>query len=196
MKKINLMLTGIAVAFLFTSGSAQAGPNGLLARNGAGPGISAQAQVEEEPEQEPEKSRFSGALDIRIQSEEDRLNPPAELVLTGPSGAKTGYDPRTGSTYQEIPGSSYEWETTQEGRGPREVIIHVARAAGGLYGLRLIATRTGKYRLWIRGYGGEDDIADVRFTDAKILKDTVQHYLINFTPAGPRLDVRRTRIKE
>lgn len=194
MNQVNRILAWLAVGFLLPAGLALGGPDYLLPRMGAG--VVAPAQMEEESGEEPERPPSAGALEIRIQSEEDRLNPPAELVLVNPFGAKTGYDPRTGSAYQEIPGSSYDWETTRGGRGPREVIIYVRNAASGLYSLRLIATRTGKYRLSIRGYDEEMSIADVRFTDAKILKDTVQHYLINFSRVGPRVDVRRTQVNE
>ncbi len=154
------------------------------------------APAQEEAGEEAPAPGLAGALEIRLASEEDRMNPPAEMVLTGPGQRRTGYDVRSGGVFQEIPGSSYEWEGSRGGWGPREVIIRVSNPASGLYSLRLIATRTGKYRLYMRGLDREQTAADLRFTDAKILKGTEQHYLINFSPEGPRLDARRTPSRE
>jgi len=158
--------------------------------------VSVPVQAEEEAGEEAAVPGFTGALEIRLQSEEDRLTPPAEMVLTDPRGKTTGYDPRTGTASQEIPGSSYDWESSRGVRGTRQVIVRVRNAANGLYTLRLIATRTGKYRLYLKGLDQYQTAADLRFTDAKILKGTVQHYLINFSREGPRLDARRTQTLE
>jgi len=158
--------------------------------------VAVPAQAQEEAGEEGAAPGFTGALEIRLQTEEDRLTPPAEMVLTDPRHRSTGYDPRTGTAFQEIPGSSYDWQSSRGVRGPREVVIYVRTPADGLYTLRLIATRTGKYRLYMRGLDQEQTAADLRFTDAKILKGTVQHYLINFSREGPRLDARRTKTLE
>jgi hypothetical protein len=171
-------------------------PASLWAAKGKTAVIPVPAQADEEAGEEAAAPGFAGALEIRLQSEEDRLNPPAEMVLTGPGRQKTGYDPKTGTAYQEIPGSSYDWESSKGGGGPREVIIHVRNAPSGLYTLRLIATRTGKYRLYLRGLDEDSSAAEVRFRDAKILQGTVQQYLVNFSREGPRLGVRRTQTRE
>ena len=67
---------------------------------------------------------YRGTLDIRIQSD-DRGSPPGELVLTDPSGDRTG---------------------------PEDTDIHLRNPMSGLYHLRIIGREIGVYTLFLKAY--------------------------------------------
>jgi len=105
-------------------------------------------------------------LDIRIQSENGG-SPPGELVLTDPSGDRTG---------------------------PEDTDIHLRNPMSGLYHLRIIGLEIGVYTLYLKAYSNSGGTSDVRFPHMTIQDGEVHHYRINFSAEGPKLDVRRTRV--
>jgi hypothetical protein len=107
-------------------------------------------------------------LNIRIQSD-DRGSPPGELVLTDPSGDRTG---------------------------PEATDIYLRNPMSGLYHLRIIGREIGVYTLYLKAYSDSGGSSDVRFPHMTIQDGEVHHYQINFSASGPKLDVRRTRITE
>ena len=132
------------------------------AQSGETPGIMQTVQYN----QEPEGRVYRGTLDIRIQSETGG-SPPGELVLTDPSGDRTG---------------------------PEATDIHRRNPMNGLYNLRVIGRKTGTYTLFLKAYSKSGGTSDVRFPHMTIQDGEVHHYDVNFSAEGPKLDVRRTRI--
>ena len=105
-------------------------------------------------------------LVISIESETGG-SPPAELMLTDPSGDRTG---------------------------PMTKDIHLSNPMSGLYNLRVIGRKTGVYTLFLKAYTASGSTSDVRFPHMTIKNGEVHHYDVNFSAEGPKLDVRRTRI--
>ncbi len=105
-------------------------------------------------------------LDIRIQSETGG-SPPGELMLTDPSGDRTG---------------------------PEDMEIHRRNPMSGLYNLRIIGLKTGVYTLYLKAYSASGSTSDVRFPHMNIKNGEVHHYDVNFSAEGPKLDVQRTRV--
>lgn len=105
-------------------------------------------------------------LNIRIQSD-DRGSPPGDLVLTDPSGDRTG---------------------------PETTAIHLRNPISGRYHLRIIGREIGVYTLFLKAYSDSGGTSDVRFPHMTIQDGEVHHYTINFSARGPKLDVRRTRV--
>ena len=105
-------------------------------------------------------------LDISIESETGG-SPPGELVLTDPSGDRTG---------------------------PEATEIHRRNPMSGLYNLRVNGLKTGVYTLFLKAYSASGSTSDVRFPHMNIKDGEVHHYDVNFSAEGPKLDVRRTRV--
>jgi hypothetical protein len=105
-------------------------------------------------------------LDISIESETGG-SPPGELVLTDPSGDRTG---------------------------PEAADIHLRNPISGLYNLRVIGQKTGTYILFLKAYTASGSTSDVRFPHMDIKNGEVHHYDVKFSAEGPKLDVRRTRV--
>jgi hypothetical protein len=105
-------------------------------------------------------------LDIRIQSDIGG-SPPGELMLTDPSGDRTG---------------------------PESTDIHLRNPMSGLYSLRVVGLKTGEYTLFFKAYSDSGSTSDVRFPHMTIKGGEVHHYQANFSAKGPKLDVRRTRV--
>ena len=116
----------------------------------------------------PGAAAVAQTLDIRIQSD-DRGSPPGELVLTDPSGNRTG---------------------------PYAPDIQLPNPMSGLYHLRVIGREIGVYTLYLKAYSASGSTSDVRFPHMTIQDGEVHHYQINFSARGPKLDVVRTRVTE
>jgi len=114
----------------------------------------------------PGAAAAAQTLDIRIQSETGG-SPPGELVLTDPSGDRTG---------------------------PEATDIHLPNPMSGFYNLRVIGRKTGTYTLFLKAYSESGSTSDVRFPHMTIKDGEVHHYDVNFSAEGPKLDVRRTRV--
>ena len=105
-------------------------------------------------------------LDIRIQSETGG-SPPVEVVLTDPSGDRTG---------------------------PEATDIHLPKPMNGLYKLRVKGLKTGTYTVFFKAYSDSGSTSDVRFAHMTIKNGEVHHYDVKFSAEGPKLGVRRTRV--
>ena len=105
-------------------------------------------------------------LNISIESETGG-SPPGELVVTDPSGDRTG---------------------------PYAPDIQLPNPMNGLYNLRVIGLKTGVYLLILKAYSGSGGTSDVRFPHMAIKNGEVHHYDVKFSAEGPKLDVRRTRV--
>jgi hypothetical protein len=146
-----------------------------------------------------EHYEFIGALDIRIHSSEEKLYPPAELLLVDQEGRKTGHNPQTNKTYMEIPHASYEEESISDAvsgaPGPVTKIIHIRNPINGEYRLNLIGKESSEYDLEIKGYDCQMNPSHEKFLNEKILKNSEQEYNIQYSnKKGSK--IRATPIKE
>jgi hypothetical protein len=146
-----------------------------------------------------EHYEFTGALDIRIHPSEEKLYPPAELLLIDQGGRKTGTDPRTHKTYMEIPHASYEEESISDAvsgmPGPGTKIINIRNPISGEYRLKVIGKESSEYDLEIRGYDCQMNPSHEKFLNKKILKNSEQEYIIHYSnQKGSK--IRATPVKE
>ena len=79
------------------------------------------------------------------------LHSPGELLVTDSQGRRTGFDPRTGQHYNEIPNSSY-WEDQLVDLEPVK-IFGVNNFAPEEYTIEVIGTGTGPYTLHVGASG-------------------------------------------
>jgi hypothetical protein len=114
----------------------------------------------------PVAAAVAQTLDISIESDTGG-SPPGELRLTDPSGDRTGPESRE---------------------------IHLRNPISGLYSLRVMGLKTGKYTLYLKAYSDSGSTSDVRFPHMAIKNGEVHHYDVKFSAEGPKLDVRRTRV--
>ncbi len=162
MNRVTKLSAWLAIWLFIASALAIFPGAAATAQSGETPGIMQTVQYNEEYE-----GRVSrGTLDIRIQSETGG-SPPGELVLTDPSGDRTG---------------------------PEDTDIHLRHPMSGLYHLRIIGLEIGVYTLYLKAYSSSGGTSDVRFPHMTIQDGEVHHYQIYFSARGPKLDVRRTRI--
>ena len=132
-----------------------------------------------------ERYEFTGALDVRIHSSEEKLHPPAELLLVDQHGRKIGHNPLTNKTYTEIPHAYYEEESISDAvsgmPGPVTKIIHIRNPINGEYRLKVIGMESSAYDLEIRGYDCQMNPSHEKFLNEKILKNSEQEYAIQYT---------------
>jgi hypothetical protein len=132
-----------------------------------------------------EHYEFLGALDIRIHSSEEKLHPPAELLLIDQQGRKTGHNPQTNKIYMEMPHSSYEEESISDAvsgmPGPVTYIIHIRNPISGEYRLNVIGKESSEYDLEIKGYDCQMNPSHETFLNEKILKNSEKGYTIQYS---------------
>ena len=91
-------------------------------------------------------------------------------------------------------GNSVLTDPAGDRTGPESREIHLSNPMSGLYNLRVSGRRTGTYLLILKAYTASGSTSDVRFPHMTIKPGEVRHYDVNFSAAGPKLDVRRTRV--
>ena len=82
-------------------------------------------------------------------------NAPADLLLTAPSGRRTGRDPRVGFAMNEIEGASYDSVPAaaadpSSASAPLANQLTVARPSEGPYEILVVGTRAGSYTLGVQ----------------------------------------------
>jgi hypothetical protein len=171
-----------------------AGPGSLQAESVQAPSGMMPAIVEKDlPKTGP---RYEGALDIRIHGEEDRLNPPAELLLVDPEGRRTDTDPRTGRTFSEMPNAFYEHEGIADlesgASGPETGIVYVRNPVSGDFTLKVIGKERFAYVLEVRGYDCEMGYSGRTFGHVNIHQNAEHIYLIKYSnEEGGTVEVTR-----
>jgi len=85
-------------------------------------------------------------------------------------------------------------DPTGDRTGPEAREIHRRNPMNGLYNLRVKGRKTGVYTLFLKAYSASGSTSDVQFPHMVIKVGEVHHYDVRFAAAGPKLDVRRTRI--
>lgn len=162
MQRVSKLSAWLAI-WLFIASALAIFPGAVAAaQSGETPGIMQTVQYHEEYG----GRAFSGTLDIRIQADTGGY-PLGELVLTDPSGDRTG---------------------------PEDTDINLRNPMSGLYHLRVIGLKTGVYTLYFKAYSTSGGSSDVRFPHMTITAGEVHHYRAYFSARGPKLDVRRTWI--
>ncbi len=162
MNRVTKISARLAIWLFIASAPAISPGAAAAAQSGETSGIIQTVQYDEESEGRV----YRGTLDIRIQSDTGG-SPPGQLMLTDPSGDRTG---------------------------PEDTDIHLRNPMSGLYNLRIIGLKTGDYTLYLKAYSKSGSTSDVRFPHMTITNGEVHHYQVNFSARGPKLDVRRTRI--
>ena len=100
-------------------------------------------------EADPDKLNFEDKSGMSI-----AFFSPGELVLTDPQGRRTGFDPLTNTTYNEIPQSNYviyareDAESGTEASDPMKR-IYIHQPITGEYTLKVTGTGEGKYAVEI-----------------------------------------------
>lgn len=82
---------------------------------------------------------------------------PIELLITDPSGNRTGRDPTTGQSFTEIPNSSYELESIGDDDDPsfttpEAKVLDIPNPAVGAYLMKVFGTGTGPFTIDFIGY--------------------------------------------
>ncbi|UCD63065.1 MAG: hypothetical protein JSW34_09935 [Candidatus Zixiibacteriota bacterium] len=109
------------------------------------------------------------------------IAPPGELLVTDPAGRRTGLDPLTGRSFEEIPRASYyddsigdpDGTAMMEARG-----FHARRPLSGDYKLTVTGTADGDYSLGCHFYDICDSIAVFDFDRAPITVGGVHNYML------------------
>lgn len=116
------------------------------------------------------------------------LASPGELLLTDPSGRRTGKDPLTGQLYNEIPGASYAEDGISDPTGdvlhaPEHVSkgIWIPAPQSGSYVLRVTGTGTGDYTLTHAGTDAQGR-PQTKVTVGNTAPGVVANYTVAYTP--------------
>lgn len=118
---------------------------------------------------------------------------PGEVLLTSPSGLRTGYDPIAGIAYDEIPGAAYERDTigSVDPAIPADEtkVLLVPAAEVGDYSLRVVGTGLGYYSLNITTQDPTLNSGSFDMTGLPISPGEVHDYTFNNqdAAAGPEL---------
>jgi hypothetical protein len=125
------------------------------------------------------------------------LYSPAEILVTDPMGRRTGLDPRTDTTYEEIPSSSYGQEfLAGDGEGAPVLLerkaLWVSKPISGDYRVEIIGTGDGTIGLDVvpiddNGNGPRMSISDQVITG----RANVYHFTYSGTPGEPSRFTRR-----
>lgn len=114
-----------------------------------------------------------------------RFHSPGELLVTDPQGRVTGYDPTTGQSYSEIPGSSYGIISIGDAEsgepGPPTHDLDIRQPVPGEYLVDVVGTGTGTYVLEINAYDPELNPSRAVFADIPITAGAIHSYSFNYT---------------
>lgn len=85
------------------------------------------------------------------------VHSPVEMLVTDPSGNKTGYDPTTGTMLNQIPNSSYFVQSLGDDANPtspplESKTFYASGVGSGTYKVEVIGTGNGNYTLDLLGY--------------------------------------------
>lgn len=110
---------------------------------------------------------------------------PIQLLITDPSGNKTGYDPTTDTYLQEIPDSSYAIEggladPTGQSSTPLVPFFHANSPNVGEYKIEVISTRTGSYSLNVKSFVGTHS-PTLQTITGTATPGAIQNYIATYT---------------
>jgi hypothetical protein len=116
---------------------------------------------------------------------------PAELLVTDPQGHRTGVDPRTGITYNEIPGAFYSVQAINSTDGSGETShpvkeLYSSAPLSGDYKIQVIGTGNGSYALEALTYNTVGNPSYDAKVSGQIEVNSVDAYPMSYssTPGG------------
>ena len=114
---------------------------------------------------------------------------PAELLLTDAQGRKSGKDPISGISYNEIAGASYYYEgingaEDNQSSSHESKVLWIPQAPEGKYQLSVIGTGEGNYTLDSLLYDANGD-AHTQTSSSTTNPNLISDYNVNFTPSAP-----------
>ena len=115
-----------------------------------------------------------------------RLHSPAELLITDGQGRRSGYDPLTNQSFNEIPGASYfklggiEDDTTGEFLESDTKILNIPNADLGNYTLTVTGTGNGTYNMEIIGLNQANTNSTIGYGSVPVSPLEVHTYQIKF----------------
>jgi len=120
-----------------------------------------------------------------------RFHSPGELLITDALGRRTGTDPLTGQSFNEIPNSSYDLISLDDLTDPNNPVpsddvtkdLELVRPPDGEYTLRVTGTGTGTYDLENRSADAQGTPSQATFTNVPITPGAVHTYIIQHSKA-------------
>jgi hypothetical protein len=121
---------------------------------------------------------------------------PIELVLTDPAGNKTGVDPTSGETFDQIAGASYATESIKDDADPDSgattdisKVLDVSNPTDGIYILKVIGTGADAFHIDFDGYdlNGEPSVSTI---SGNAIPGLSSNYTVNYSSlAGSQISV-------
>jgi hypothetical protein len=123
------------------------------------------------------------------------LGSPGELLVTDPQGRRTGFDPRRGISFNEIPDAFYGIQEIADANGqttPALKVFDLSEPLDGSYNIQLIGTGSGAYKLDIVNH---DQLGEPTSTtlSGEIQADSVDAYRLEYS-STPGAGVETTMV--
>lgn len=124
----------------------------------------------------------------------DAFDSPAEIIIADPQDRRTGKDPRTGTTYDEIPDTFYSVLTLDSDTGNSEAAHPVKEfyslfPLDGSYIIQVIGTGSGSYTLDILNYDKLGDPSSAEIS-GQIEENSIDMYSMNYSSSpGAEVDI-------
>lgn len=110
------------------------------------------------------------------------IHSPVEVVITDPLGRRTGFDPRTNSSYAEIPTSSYGIEflaaADESGGLLEQTVLDLLTPVDGQYTIQTIGTDSGSYSIEVIAVNTEGNSTKTLFTGTTSLNHIDNHNFV------------------
>jgi hypothetical protein len=116
---------------------------------------------------------------------------PVDLVITDPQGRRLGFDPASGTSYEEIPDAWYGVDgTIAGGDGSGEILTGVKTAwlnapVDGQYALEVIGTGTGMYTVHAEAYDRDGNYSPIEGPSGTTSPGQVDSALVHYTSQPP-----------
>ncbi len=114
-----------------------------------------------------------------------RFHSPGELVVADPLGRLTGFDPVSGQSFSEIPGSFYTTISLEDDEtgtpGPETHELDIRQPIAGDYEIEVVGTGTGTYDLEINAYDPDGTPSQAVFTEIPVFPGAVHSYAFNYS---------------
>jgi hypothetical protein len=114
-----------------------------------------------------------------------RVHSPAELVVTDPLGRRVGFDPRTGTSYDEVPGASYGVDsrivTEDEEVFPGVETAWFNAPVDGDYTVQVIGTDTGSYVVDGEAYSQNGVLTEIAGPSGTTTPNQVDTAVVQYT---------------
>jgi hypothetical protein len=121
---------------------------------------------------------------------------PVELLVTDPSGKRTGIDPRTGSSFDEIPAGSYEVQQLNDDTNPINgvptpptKVFNAVNPLSGIYLVEAIGTGNGPYTLDFYAYDDNGTLSTATFTGTAGAATSFRYQATYSSVAGSQIRV-------